>query len=31
VTTAEVMHHGDGQRRDCAIMQQTLAPVTKTY
>jgi uncharacterized protein (TIGR00369 family) len=31
VTTAEVMHHGDGKRRDCAIMQQTLAPVTKTY
>jgi hypothetical protein len=26
-----VMHHGDGQRRDCAIMQQTLAPVNKTY
>ncbi len=31
VTTAEVLHYGDGQRRDCAIMQQTLAPVTKTY
>jgi uncharacterized protein (TIGR00369 family) len=31
VTTAEVVHLSDGQRRDCAIMQQTLAPVTKTY
>jgi uncharacterized protein (TIGR00369 family) len=31
VTTAEVVHLNDGQRRDCAIMQQTLAPVTKTY
>ncbi len=31
VTTAEVLHYGDGQRRDCAILQQTLAPVTKTY
>ena len=31
VTTAEVIHHSEGQNRDCAIMQQTLAPVTKTY
>jgi uncharacterized protein (TIGR00369 family) len=31
VTTAEVFHlHGD-QRRECAVMQQTLAPVNKTY
>ncbi len=31
VTTAEVMHVHEGQRKDCAVMQQTLAPVTKTY
>ena len=32
VTTAEVMHVApDGQRSVCAIMQQTLAPVPKTY
>jgi len=32
VTTAEVVHlAADGSRRDCAIMQQTLAPVPKTY
>ena len=32
VTTAEVVHvAADGQRRDCALMQQTLAPVPKTY
>ena len=32
VTTAEVSHHApDGQVRDCALMQQTLAPVPKTY
>ena len=32
VTTAEVSHKAaDGQVRDCALMQQTLAPVPKTY
>ena len=31
VSTAEVTHHEQGQQRDCAIMQQTLAPVAKTY
>jgi uncharacterized protein (TIGR00369 family) len=32
VTTAEVVHVApDGTRRDCAIMQQTLAPVPQTY
>lgn len=32
VTTAEVTHINDvGQRTDCAVMQQTLVPVTKTY
>lgn len=32
VTTAEVTHiHETGQRSDCAVMQQTLVPVTKTY
>jgi uncharacterized protein (TIGR00369 family) len=32
VTTAEVSHRApDGQVRDCALMQQTLAPVAKTY
>ncbi len=32
VTTAEVVHVApDGVRRDCALMQQTLAPVPKTY
>jgi uncharacterized protein (TIGR00369 family) len=31
VTTAEVLHVSEGQTRDCAIMQQTLAPVNKTY
>ena len=31
VTTAEVVHVSEGQSRDCAIMQQTLAPVSKTY
>jgi uncharacterized protein (TIGR00369 family) len=32
VTTAEVRHHGpDGKVSDCAVMQQTLAPVPKTY
>ena len=32
VTTAEVTHQApDGQVRDCALMQQTLATVTKTY
>ncbi len=32
VTTAEVVHVAtDGQRSDCALMQQTLAPVPKTY
>jgi uncharacterized protein (TIGR00369 family) len=32
VTTAEVVHVGaDGKRSDCAVMQQTLVPVPKTY
>ena len=32
VTTAEVVHvSADGQVRPCAVMQQTLAPVPKTY
>jgi uncharacterized protein (TIGR00369 family) len=32
VTTAEVVHvAADGLRSDCAIMQQTLVPVPKTY
>ena len=32
VTNAEVVHVAtDGLRSDCAIMQQTLVPVTKTY
>ena len=32
VTTAEVSHKApDGLERDCALMQQTLAPVPKTY
>jgi len=32
VTTADVVHVApDGQRTDCAVMQQTLVPVTKTY
>lgn len=32
VTTAEVTHVGaDGKRSDCAVMQQTLVPVPKTY
>jgi len=32
VTTAEVVHvAADGKRSDCAVMQQTLAPVPKTY
>ena len=32
VTTAEVVHVApDGRRSACAIMQQTLAPVPKTY
>jgi uncharacterized protein (TIGR00369 family) len=32
VTTAEVVHVApDGQRSDCAVMQQTLVPVPKTY
>lgn len=32
ITTAEVVHVGaDGRRSDCAVMQQTLAPVPKTY
>jgi len=32
VTTAEVVHVGaDGKRSDCALMQQTLVPVPKTY
>ena len=32
VTTAEVVHHApDGRVSDCALMQQTIAPVTKTY
>jgi uncharacterized protein (TIGR00369 family) len=32
VTTAELLHVApDGRRSDCAIMQQTLAPVPKNY
>lgn len=32
ITTAEVVHVApDGTRKDCALMQQTLAPVPKTY
>ena len=32
VTTAEVVHVApDGRRSDCAVMQQTLVPVPKTY
>ncbi len=32
VTTAEVVHVApDGRRSDCAILQQTLAPVPQTY
>ncbi len=32
VTTAEVVHIDDsGKRSDCAVMQQTLVPVHKTY
>jgi len=32
VTVAEVTHvAADGQRSDCAIMQQTLVPVPKMY
>ncbi len=31
VTTAEVAHVQDGKTTVCAIMQQTLAPVPKTY
>ena len=32
VTAAEVVHvSADGQVRPCAVMQQTLAPVSKTY
>ena len=32
VTTAEVTHIDDsGKRSDCAVMQQTLVPVNKTY
>ena len=32
VTSAEVVHIDDtGQRSDCAVMQQTLVPVPKTY
>lgn len=32
VTTAEVVHvAADGKRSDCAVMQQTLMPVPKTY
>ncbi len=32
VTAAEVVHVApDGQRSDCAVMQQTLVPVPKTY
>jgi uncharacterized protein (TIGR00369 family) len=32
VTTAEVVHvAADGARSDCAVMQQTLVPVAKTY
>lgn len=32
VTTATVVHHGEGGRQtDCAVMQQTLVPVPMTY
>ena len=32
VTAAEVVHvAADGKRSDCAVMQQTLVPVPKTY
>ena len=32
VTTAEVSHHAaDGRVSDCALMQQTIAPVSKIY
>ena len=32
VTTAEVVHIDEsGKRSDCAVMQQTLVPVPKTY
>jgi uncharacterized protein (TIGR00369 family) len=32
VTTAEVTHHGlDGTQTACAMMQQTIMPVPKTY
>lgn len=32
VTTAQVVHVApDGKRSDCAVMQQTLVPVPKTY
>ena len=32
VTSAEVVHvAADGKRSDCAVMQQTLVPVPKTY
>lgn len=32
VTTAEVVHiDANGKRSDCAVLQQTLVPVTKTY
>jgi uncharacterized protein (TIGR00369 family) len=32
VTTADVSHHAaDGRVSDCALMQQTIAPVPKTY
>ncbi|MEO7160823.1 MAG: PaaI family thioesterase [Polaromonas sp.] len=32
VTTAEVMHHdASGKQSACALMQQTIAPVPKTY
>ena len=32
VTAAEVCHHAaDGRVSDCALMQQTIAPVPKTY
>jgi uncharacterized protein (TIGR00369 family) len=31
VTTAEVVHVGPEKTSDCAVMQQTLVPVPKTY
>ena len=32
VTTAEIVHvDADGKTTDCAVMQQTLVPVAKTY